>query len=187
MFEGLQSQPLIALSLLLGFHGLLRTGEILSLKKTHFQVHADSETVLISLGLTKGGKRQGAAESVSLRIRDVTRRVQQWLSCPSAPTSLVASPAQWRQLFSDALEALEFTSFQFRPYSLRRGGATFLFRQQGNLDKLLIHGRWQSQKSARMYINEGLAVLAELQLKWTKFSRTLRTHYLNSRFCMVFG
>ena len=172
--------PLVALSLLLGFHGLLRTGEILSLKRSHFQVHAESETVVISLGLTKGGKRQGAAESVSLRVRDITRRVQQWISTPGAPVSLVSSPAQWRKSFSDALEALEFTSFQFRPYSLRRGGATFLFRQQGSLDKLLIHGRWQSTKSARLYINEGLAVLAELQLKWSRFARTLRTQYLNS-------
>ena len=172
--------PLVALSLLLGFHGLLRTGEILGLKRSHFQVHADSGTVLVSLGLTKGGKRQGAAESVSLRVADITRRVQQWLSTPSAPTALISSPAQWRKLFNEALETLEFTSFQFRPYSLRRGGATFLFRQQGNLDRLLIHGRWQSTKTARLYINEGLAVLAELQLKWTRFARTLRTQYLNS-------
>ena len=29
-------------------------------------------------------------------------------------------------------------------------------------------------------MNEGLAVLAELKLPWTRFSRTLRTQYLNS-------
>ena len=38
------------------------------------------------------------------------------------------------------------------------------FGRHGSLDRLLIQGRWASSKTARIYINEGLAVLAEL--KW---------------------
>ena len=55
-----------------------------------------------------------------------------------------------------------------RPYSLRRGGATFWFSRHLNLDKLIIAGRWQAVKTARVYINEGLAVLAELHLSRMK-------------------
>ena len=61
-------------------------------------------------------------------------------------------------MFSQTLRALGFTHLDFRPYSLPRGGATFMFRQQGSLYKLLIHGRWHSSKTARVYHNEGLAI-----------------------------
>ena len=53
---------------------------------------------------------------------------------------------------------------QFRPYSLRRGGATFWFGRHQSLDRLLIQGRWASQKTARIYLNEGLAMLASMHL-----------------------
>ena len=48
------------------------------------------------------------------------------------------------------------------------------------MDKLLIAGRWQSQKTARIYVNQGLAVLAELKIPKTPFSVTLRKQYVNS-------
>ena len=38
------------------------------------------------------------------------------------------------------------------------------FGRHGSLDRLLVQGRWASSKTARIYINEGLAVLAELKL-----------------------
>ena len=55
----------------------------------------------------------------------------------------------------------------FRPYSLRRGGATFFFQKHQSLDKTLVQGRWHTQKSARIYLNEGLAVLAQMRLPST--------------------
>ena len=63
---------LFALSLLVGFWGLLRTGELLGLEKRHFSVTSRSNSVLVSLGYTKGGKRHGAAESVKISVEDVT-------------------------------------------------------------------------------------------------------------------
>ena len=53
-----------AVGLLLGFYGMLRTGELFSLKSRHVQFHSTGRKILISLGFTKGGKRAGAAESV---------------------------------------------------------------------------------------------------------------------------
>ena len=55
----------------------------------------------------------------------------------------------------------------FRPYSLRRGGATYWFQRHQNLDRILLQGRWHTQKSARIYLNEGLAVLAQLKVPRT--------------------
>eukprot|EP00438_Fugacium_kawagutii_P021703 Skav224769 [mRNA] locus=scaffold1604:630943:636934:- [translate_table: standard] len=53
-----------AVSLILGFYGMLRTGEILGLRSHHLSTEDTHQRVVVSLGLTKGGKRQGAAESV---------------------------------------------------------------------------------------------------------------------------
>ena len=55
-------------------------------------------------------------------------------------------------------------SFAFRPYSLRRGGATWWFPKHQNLDRILVQGRWSALKTARIYLNEGLAMLARTQI-----------------------
>ena len=173
-------RPLFALSLLFGFYGLLRTGEILGLSKQHLAVASRHTSVLVSLGLTKGGRRHGASESVKISLEDVIRRTHQWLSSPSAPKHLTDAPHLWRKMFSETLESLGFSHLQFRPYSLRRGGATFQFRQEGCFDRLMVHGRWHALKTTRLYINEGMSILAELAVPWSGFSRTLRTQYLTS-------
>ena len=59
-------------------------------------------------------------------------------------------------------------SFHSLCFFLRRGGATFWFSKQGSLDRLLIHGRWQTPKTARIYINNGLATLAEMKIPMSK-------------------
>lgn len=55
-----------------------------------------------------------------------------------------------------------------------------MFKHEGTLDRLLIVGRWQSTRTARTYLNEGLSVLAELRLPWSKFALTVKTQYLSS-------
>ena len=47
---------------------------------------------------------------------------------------------------------------------LRRGGATFWFQKHQNLDRILLQGRWLAHRTARIYINEGLAMLAKTQI-----------------------
>lgn len=169
-----------ALTLLPGFYGLLRTGELLSIAGSHVTVTDPKGPAVISLGLTKSGKRQGAAESITLHVEEVCRRLFQW--CQQKPRKvLLAGPHHvWRKKFADTLKALSFDKWDFRPYSLRRGGATHAFAQHGSFDKLLIAGRWQSQKTSRIYVNQGLAVLAELKILWTPFSKNLRKQYVKS-------
>eukprot|EP00435_Cladocopium_sp_Y103_P041058 s698_g11.t1 len=67
-----------ALSLLVAFHGLLRTGELLSLQARHISISKAKGPAVLSLGLTKAGKRQGAAESVTIHMEDVCRRLYHW-------------------------------------------------------------------------------------------------------------
>ena len=153
-----------AVSLLIGFYAMLRTGEILGLTKESFTTEAHQSRVLVNLGLTKSGKRAGAAESVVLGYDTVVRNVQQWLRLAKSRANLTPSPAIWRARFNEAIVALKLESFGFRPYSLRRGGATFWFAKHHSLDKILLQGRWTAAKTARVYLNEGLAVLAEIRV-----------------------
>ena len=161
-----KNETMFALSLLVGFYGMMRTGEILSLTSKQVEVSDLHSPAVIALGLTKSGKRQGAAESITVSVFDVVRRLLQWKQSPSK--LLTKSSGCWRAKFSEFLTELGLDQFQFRPYSLRRGGATFWFAKHGSLDRLLIQGRWQAAKTARIYINSGLAAMAEMQLPLAK-------------------
>ena len=166
----------MALSLLVGFYGLLRTGELLSIQARHVSVSADHKAAVVSLGWTKGGKRQGAAESCTITVWDVVRRLEQWvLSVPSG-SYMCASPSTWRKTFNQLLADIRVTEFEFRPYSLRRGGATFWFQRHGQFDRLLVQGRWQAAKTARIYLNEGLAMLAEMRFFQSQLSAWVRLY-----------
>ena len=158
----LKEDPEFALSILLGFYGMMRTGELLNVRPHDVSVSSQKGPAVISLGLTKSGKRQGAAESITVSVFDVVRRLFVWKQ--ASRRALVQSSSQWRAKFSETLTELKLDEFQFRPYSLRRGGATFWFTKHGSMDRLLIQGRWTAPKTARIYINSGLATLAEMNL-----------------------
>ena len=70
-------QPVFALSLLLAFYGLLRTGELLGLHNKDISQAGPTSVAIISLGLTKGGRRAGAAESVTISEEETLRRLWQ--------------------------------------------------------------------------------------------------------------
>ena len=150
------------LSLLLAFHGLLRTGELLSLQAHHFHILSPVEPAVISLGLTKSGKRQGAAESVTLTDKNVLKILWAWKQSASPHAFLTEKPHRWRQTFNECLDSLKLQEWSFRPYSLRRGGATTLFLKTNSLDKVLLAGRWTAVKTAKIYLNSGLAMLADI-------------------------
>ena len=140
-----------ALSLLVGFHGLVRTGELLGIQAWQVNVADNNSPAVISLGLTKSGKRQGAAESITITERSVLRWLRLWKQSASPHDYLTAKPHQWRSMFSECLDQLKLSPWHFRPYSLRRGGATFLFTKCGSLDRVLLAGRWTAVKTAKIY------------------------------------
>ena len=152
------------LSLLIGFYSLLRTGELLDVQARHVFVEGPNKPAVISLGLTKGGKRMGAAESVTLSIETALTWLRAWKRSASPRQMLCPSAAVWRSKFSECVNAVGLSHFPLRPYSLRRGGATFWFAKHGSLDRVIVLGRWQAQRTARIYINEGMASIAEMSV-----------------------
>ena len=172
-----------SLSLLVGFYGLLRTGELLALQAWNIHMSSASTPAVLSLGLTKSGLRQGAAESVTLTEATVLKLLWHWKQNVSPNTFLTAKPHVWRDAFNQCLSALRLSDWGFRPYSLRRGGATFWFVKLSSLDRILVMGRWTAVKTAKIYINSGLAMLADIQIAprlLTPF-HTVFTNYLKSQ------
>jgi hypothetical protein len=149
---------------LVAFYGLLRAGELLAIQA--WQVHTVSEfqPAFINLGLTKAGKRQGAAESAILTEKHVLSHLWAWKRRVTRHTFLTSKPHAWRAVFTECIQKLKLASWEFRPYSLRRGGATHLFVKCGSLDRALLAGRWAALNTARIYINSGFAMLSEIQI-----------------------
>ena len=92
------------------------------------------------------------------------------------PNELIlrTSPRKFREEFQQLAALLGLATYQFRPYSLRRGGATFDLRQSGNMELVLVKGRWQSNRTARIYLNDGLATLT------TKAMSEQQRHHLHT-------
>ena len=76
------------------------------------------------------------------------------------------SGSSFRSLFNKALTELDLLPLNFRPYSLRRGGATYEFQSHGLMEKVLLRGRWKNSNIARLYICDGLSMLTRLKIPW---------------------
>lgn len=155
--------------LLLGFHALLRTGELLQVRPVDFIL--SSSAGLVSLPSSKSGVRNNSKESVPLHDPIVLATVsemialkfqlqQQFLPCWHR------SGTAFRRLFNQALVALGAEHLVMRPYSLRRGGATYEMQSHGLMEKTLLRGRWKNSNIARLYICDGLSLLPSLRLTW---------------------
>ena len=70
----------------------------------------------------------------------------------------------FRAWWNAALGKLQLNPQVLRPYSLRRGGATWALQQTASLELVLFRGRWSSSTAARGYLQEGLALLAQSAL-----------------------
>ena len=159
-----KKQHQISLAMEVAFYAILRTGELLNLKNKQIQVSTSCDCAILSLGATKTSQRSGVSDSVTLRVAPVCQRLLSWKQKSQPNASLVEmSEYQFRKSFDEALATLKLTSWGFRPYSLRRGGATMYWRKNPNMDSIRLMGRWASEKTARIYIQDGMSRLAEMQ------------------------
>lgn len=162
----------IAMAFLLasGYYGLLRTGELLHMR--HEDITHSEHELLIHLPDTKTAPRGGPGETVVIRDRRVCLLYQSLKTLTGRRGIIWAqSPQAFREQFSQLLAFFKLESHGYRPYSLRRGGATALYRAQTPMDLILIRGRWKNSSSARLYIADGMAELA--RLKYSSKTRAL--------------
>ena len=151
-----------AIVTLLMFFLILRTGEATYIKRGDITFSPDFNSFILNLGQTKVGSRRGNDESVACEIPWLSHVVAAWAK-GKLPGDLLCSRGvhRYRKTFSENLRSLPIdVNLPWKPYSLRRGGATFFFRKCGSLSKTVIYGRWNSPRTTRIYINEALAVQA---------------------------
>jgi integrase len=170
----LQQRLDVGVCLLMAFHCFLRTGEVVNLKAADIVLDRVRGRAVVNLGLTKGGIRRGAKESVTVHDSHLVEWISALLTRRLPGDSLLAcSAASFRKYFRDLCNFFRLQDFEFKPYSLRRGGATYWFRSTNNLQSVIHRGRWENSKTARIYVTEGLSMLTEIALNPVQL-RTLR-------------
>ena len=153
--------------LCLGFFALLRTGELLGLKGSDLLVN--KKQVVVSLKSTKTGKRNAADEMVTtsdpftILLCETVRDVLAARGALSQPLWSFSGQA-FRSHFDAYLRRFKIQELGFRPYSMRRGGATWILQSTGSMELALLKGRWGSHRVARIYIADGLSKLPDLLL-----------------------
>eukprot|EP00438_Fugacium_kawagutii_P007120 Skav222893 [mRNA] locus=scaffold1102:245989:248623:- [translate_table: standard] len=156
----------LAVMVALGFWGMLRTGELLSLFP--FQVLLGGDNAIIQLGATKSGLRRNQDENVVIEHTPTLLLLRTWIYIRKLDKTLYSpaylqGPVAFRKDFRSLMDYFQLSK-AFRPYSLRRGGATQDFRGHGQMERTLIRGRWASNVAARQYIQEGLSILVSLRI-----------------------
>ena len=160
----------VAVLLLLGFHGFLRAAEIFSLRANQISFATDGNRAFVALPHTRTQARKGAPESFTVENRALAQLL--YLFCqPLLPGDLILqrSPSQFRELSLALVNEQQLTG-DFKPYSLRRGGATEHFRQTNNMDLTCDRGRWNSVRTCRIYVNTAFSDVVNHQ----QDERTLR-------------
>ena len=102
----------------LGFDCFLRTGELLSIRPVDLLLRNGKG--LVTLPASKGGTRH----NVLVKKEANLYRAPIW----------TGTGTQFRRQFHDRTKFFRVDHLQFRPYSLRRGGATAYFNRTGLME-----------------------------------------------------
>ena len=163
--------PLVALLLLLGFHGLLRPNEMCQLRRCHIRLPSDAQGLdspglILLLVRAKTRFRAGRVQSVVV-THEATNRLAERCLHRLRPQDLLlpGGGGQLRRFFSLLLGALGIVHEGLTPSSVRPGGAVHIFRA-GNHDllRLMYHGRWDNPRTLQHYLNEGTALQVAMAL-----------------------
>lgn len=160
-----RNQLAFAVMLAVGFHGLLRTGELLALQWQ--DVEFNQQCGIITLQSSKSGLRTGTEEAIAVRDSLTLQLLHTLFSTRNwVPGDKLwpYSAQSFRNTFANYLAHFGLKELLFKPYSLRRGGATFLLQCGLPMETILLRGRWRSLNVARLYLEDGLAQLPKLRL-----------------------
>ncbi len=163
--------------LLIGFHCFLRTGELLQLRTCDILVNA--QTGIVCLQASKGGLRFNTKESVTIEdpvVLAVAAELVLLQRQQNKQPIWFGTGSQFRSKFAHVCKVFQVEHLNFRPYSLRRGGATAFFLRTGLMERTLVRGRWASSSVARLYICDGLSQLPNL--RGSPFTKKLIRQYL---------
>ena len=171
-----QNQGALALGIQVAFYCWLRTGELLSVQAKHVSVRPGKPIAVINLCETKVSGRRAMSEAVTLSQPHLVKQLTAWKSAVLSNSFLIPISAHaFRAAFREALTFCGLPQ-TFKPYSLRRGGATHAFKMTGSYSHVCQAGRWASERTARIYISDSVAASVEITSKVT--SKALRIQNL---------
>jgi len=167
----------MALCLAVAYHGILRTEETYSMAARDFSFHPFNGTCVLTLPFTKSGTRFNMVESVVLDDAALLQRLQWHLrSWPGDQLLYAGGSRSFRRTFDNIVEHLHLPhNLLYKPYSIRRGAATEFFRATGSLSRTAVRGRWQNEKTCRIYVNESMSMLGDI--RHTPRCRDLVQHF----------
>ena len=150
-----------------GFDSFLRTGELMLLKNKDVNLDVDNSGTIKSAH-TKSGQRHAAFESSTIldsMVSELFRIHQRRSPHGREPNEFVfrSSRASFYDPFDEGMRWLGVAGFCFKPYSLRRGGATSFYRKCRSMELTLERGRWSTVRVGRIYVNDGLAKETEMK------------------------
>ena len=146
---------------LLGFLGFLRTSEMTSLEWRKISFQVTTGQIVLALPSTKTSKNK--EESIVLTDSKVCLLLECLHRHSTTERVWPQSPPVFRRQLAEILDYLQPRDAAFSAYSIRRGGATHAFSEGIAMDKLVIKGRWQNAKTARIYLDSGRAALVQLR------------------------
>ena len=155
--------PEAALMTCVAYTIFLRTMEFVGMTASQVAVHPKLQLVHIQLPLSKGAARSRGVEGVLLEEPLLVRGLALLVQRKSPGDSLIGlNAAQYRVLFDKAVEAVSLSP-DFKPYSLRRGGASHHFRRFGNISLTMEIGRWSDLRTAKTYVNTALLEFTSME------------------------
>lgn len=87
----------------------------------------------------------------------------------------------YRKLFGRVVQSLGLGSIPFVPHSLRGGGATRDHLSGMSIESVLLRGRWESNSSARTYVQSGRALLLTHNVpaiyRWHRMATVINQHF----------
>jgi len=166
MIRARRGQWRLAAAYMVAFEVFLRTGEILDLRRKDVVLdERKGQSAVLHLGYTKSGKRRGEPESVVLRDESTILALAWAIKDLEPGERLIQdSPGAFRAGFATDLREIGLSSEAYKPYSLRRGGATHRFRCGTNMAAIAETGRWAHLATCRIYVNDAVAEITKVTL-----------------------
>ena len=151
--------------LAVGFHCVLRTAEMYHLRVADFEFDVAGTTGVLTLQESKSGTRYNIVESVTITDPVVIRLVRAvTLGMDKGCLLYPEGTGHFRRCFDQLVTGLRLSStLLYKPYSIRRGAATADFLRHGKLSLTCVRGRWNNEKTCRIYVNEATTALSSIR------------------------
>jgi integrase len=159
-----RNEPHLCAALLLGFVGLLRSGEIVQLVRSQL-TFLSTDKLVIALPDSKGAKRSGQPEHVIVYEAPIVRFVKS-LVADLSPSDAIYSCSH-ASLGDDIRRLASLIGLHhpsLTPYTLRRGGATWLYQQTLSFDVVQDKGRWSEARTCKIYVNTATAEIGRASI-----------------------